>query len=108
MQENRTDKSIDKTTTNTVNVLNNNKSIIKLDADELKLKSSLTSTDELEITINIKNEMLKYSICSNSCLHNFSDKTISSSELICLRTCTGKLNEVEKVIEKFLTTKSNH
>lgn len=81
---------------------------INLDAEELKLKSTLTATDDLEISIKVKNDLLKFGICNESCLNNFLEKSISSSELICLRTCTGKLNEVEKVIDKFLSTKSSH
>jgi hypothetical protein len=81
---------------------------VHLDLEEIKFRSSLSTTDDLEISIKVKNELLKFRVCNESCMNNFFDKTISSSELICLRTCTGKLNEVEKVIENFLSTKSTH
>lgn len=81
---------------------------LNIDIDELKLRSMLTSTDELEIDIKVKNDLLKLRLCNEGCLNNFLEKTVSSSELICLRSCMGKLNEVEKVISKFLSTKSTH
>ena len=79
--------------------------ILKLDIEELKLKSSLSPTDELEISIKARNDSLKFRICTEGCMNNFLNKSISSTELLCLRTCAAKLNEVEKVIDKFLSSK---